>query len=536
MSSNTTSARHSSVTRAAATNSAATGICRILGYVRDAVIASVFGTSWVNSAFCTAFAVPNTFRRLFGEGAMASSFIPLFAEEIHLNGRDAAFRAARMVLTLLGAFLSVLGIVVSVACLVLAAAAPVDDRVKLTFVLTAIMMPYSVLICLTAVCGAVLNTLGHFSRPALAPVFLNIAMIAGTWVGTKCIPGPLQHQIYALAGGVLAGGVLQLWFQLPALRARGFTLRFLWMPEAPLVRRMFRLMGPAIIGAGVSQINVLVDRFMALALNDRASSVLTYADRLVELPLGVFGIALATAALPAMSFCAARNDHNGLVAALGFALRHVCYIMVPAAIGLVILREPIVRLLFERGAFSVESTRHTAFALAMYAPGLLAFAFAKIIVPTFYARKDTATPLKIGVVALALNVVLNYILMHTWLEEAGLALSTSLCAYLNVVALLVVLRMQCGALGMRAVAVSVLRIAAIGAAMAALVMGARIWTDRTVGHAALMARCVCVVVPLTVGLAAYAVLSFVLRQRELMELLAAYFRRRSPRTPNNACG
>ena len=519
---------HRHVTRAAGINSAATGLCRVLGYVRDAVIANQFGTSWVNSAFCTAFAIPNTLRRLFGEGAMASSFIPLFAEELHVNGTDSAYKAARIVLTTLGAFLSVLGVAVSLVCLVLAAVMPVEPRITLTFLLTAVMMPYSVLVCLTAVGGAMLNTLGHFSRPALAPVFLNIAMIAGAWLGGK-LAAPPEHQVYVLAVGVLAGGVLQLWFQVPELRARGFRFHIVWELRDPFVNCILRLMGPAMIGAGVSQVNILVDRFMALSLNERGTAVLTYADRLVELPLGVFGIALATAVLPAMSFCAARNNHKGLVTALGFALRHVCFIMLPATVGLVLLAEPIVRLLFERGAFSADSTRATAFALCMYAPGLVAFSFVKIIIPVFYARKDTKTPVAVGVSVLALNIVLNYILMHTWMREAGLALSTTICAYLNVVVLLVVLRRQCGKLGMKEVAVSVLRMAMISGIMGVTVWSVHTWIADKAGHLSLSARCLEVGTPLMAGVAMYAVACYLLRQRELMDLLAAFFTRH-PRT------
>ncbi len=514
---------HDQITRNAGVNSAATGICRVLGYVRDAVIAAVFGTSPVGSAFSVAFAVPNTLRRLFGEGAMASSFIPLFAERLHHDGRDAGFQAASLVLTLLAALLSVIGVAIAVLALLGAWLLPLDFKTRLTCLLTAVMMPYSVLICLTALCGAMLNTLGHFSRPALAPVFLNLAMIAGAWIAARLVPPPMERQVFALAGGVLAGGALQLWFQIPALRRRGFRYAPQWNLRDPFVNRIVLLMGPALVGAGVSQINVLIDRFMALAVNERGAAVLTYADRLVELPLGMFGIALATAVLPAMSFCAARGDHAGLVAALGFAIRQVCFIMLPALAGLAILAEPIVRLLFERGAFTAESTQHTAAALRLYAPGLIAFALIKIIVPTFYALKDTRTPVKIGAGVLVLNVVLNYILMRTVLREAGLALSTSLCAYMNVSVLLVALRLKCGRLGLRSVARSLAQLMLISAITAMVVWQARDWCAAS---ETLAQRLVAVVVPMAAGMGTYALLAFFSRQPELMELLAAYFRRR----------
>jgi len=519
---------HDRITRAAGVNSAATGICRVLGYVRDAVIAAVFGTSFVNSAFSVAFAVPNTLRRLFGEGAMSSSFIPLFAERLHHGGRDNAFDAARLMLTLLAALLSLIGVVVAALALLAAWLLPLDTKTRLTCVLTAVMMPYSVLICLTALCGAILNTLGHFSRPALAPVFLNLSMIAGAWLAARWLPPPMERQIFALAGGVLLGGVLQLAFQVPALRRRGFHFRPRWNLRDQFVNRMITLMGPALIGAGVSQINVLIDRFMALAVNERGASVLSYADRLVELPLGMFGIALATAVLPAMSFCAARDDHAGLVAALGFAIRHVSFIMLPALAGLAVLAEPIVHLLFERGAFTAESTQFTAIALRYYAPGLVAFALIKIIVPTFYALKDTRTPVKIGASVLVINVMLNYVLMRTALREAGLALSTTVCAYLNVTLLLIALRRRCGPLGLRRVARSLVQIALITAITALSVWHVREWCSaaQTLTH-----RVVAVALPMAAGIAAYALLAFFSRQAEMMELLAAFFRRRSGGQP-----
>lgn len=459
---------------------------------------------------------------------MASSFVPLFAEEMHNHGRERAFAAASNVLTLLGAFLSVLGMLIAAVCMLLAFVVPLAPRTRLTLLLTALMIAYSVLICLTAVCGVMLNTLGHFSRPALAPVFLNVAMITAAWMGAYLVPPPMELRVYALGAGVLLGGTLQLWYQTPALARYGFHFHFTWDLHNAFVRRILALMGPALIGAGVSQINILIDRFMALSVNERGAAVLTYADRLVELPLGMFGIALATAVLPMMSFCAARNDMPGLIAALGFAMRQVCFIMLPAAVGLILLAEPIVQLLFQRGAFDAQSTYYTAAALRMYAPALPAFAFAKIIVPTFYARKDTRTPVKIGVTVLILNVILNYWLMHTRLREAGLALSTSMCSYLNAGALLVALRWQCGRLGMRAVAVSIARIAVLGAALGVCVW----WTYGTLcawsEPAHLAARAAYLVITICAGLGVYAALAFFWRQRELLELLSAYARRRQP--------
>ncbi|NLF39249.1 murein biosynthesis integral membrane protein MurJ [bacterium] len=516
---------HHKVTRAAGINSAATGVCRVLGYVRDAVVAYAFGTTWVSSAFTVAYAIPNTFRRLFGEGAMASSFVPLFAEELHHNGREQAFALANVVLTLLASFLTALSVAVAAACLVLAWVLPVPARVHLTFLLTCVTIPYVVLICVTALLSAMLNTLGHFTRPALAPVYLNLSMIAGALVGVRFIAPPMERQIYALAIAVIVGGALQLYLQVPELRRRGFrfTPRFDW--RHPFVRRVLTLMGPALIGAGASQINILIDRFMAMGLNDRGAAVLTNADRLVELPLGMFGIALATAVLPTMSFFAAKNDHKGIVVALGFALRHIMFIMAPAALGLILIGEPLVRLLFERGRFDAASTYYTSRALYMYAPGLIGFSLAKIIVPTFYARKDTKTPVRVGICVLALNVILNYTLMQ-FMEERGLALSSSICAYVNVIVLMVILRRQCGPLGLREVFASCVRIALLTVLMGVTVWVAGTWMSQVTAADTLMGRMVRVIVPLTCGMAVYLTVAYATGVREMHDLLAAFVRRR----------
>jgi putative peptidoglycan lipid II flippase len=428
------------------------------------------------------------------------------------------------VLTVLTVVLTGITTLVSGGCLIAALFVSSADA-RLTLFLTALMMPYCIVICLAAVCGAMLNTFGHFSRPALSPVLLNVAIIVATLLAAALTPQE-QVRIYYVAIGVLIGGVMQLGLQLPALARRGFMPRPVWSLAHPLVRQMLPLLAPAILGVGVVQLNVMVDRIMAKALNARAVSVLFYADRLIEFPLGVFGVALAVALLPTISFCAARDDRQGFARAIAFSMRQVCFIIVPALVGLLVLAEPLVRLLFERGQFTDASTHYVARALRCYALGLIPFSFAKIIVPAFYARKDTRTPVRVGVAVLVLNVVLNVVLMRTWLEESGLALSTTICAFINVGVLLVLLRRACGPLGMRAVAVSLLRIALLAAAMALSVW----WTSDALGAwrdaPQLTLRCLHCGLAIGAGVAVYASLAFFTRQKELMELLAAYLRTR----------
>jgi len=516
---------HKKVTRAAGINSAATSLSRILGLVRDMTIANFFGISAVSSAFSFAFRIPNLLRRLFGEGAMASAFIPLFAEEIHNNDLDSGYNAANIVLTLLAALLSVIAVVIGAICLFLALFVFDDFQWQLAMMLTVVMIPYCVFICLTAVCGAMLNTLHHFARPALAPVFLNIFIIASVWLGAFFLGKSHDKLIYAAAIGVLIGGVAQLAFQIPELHKRGFRYKLAWDLAHPFVKNMYFIMAPAVLGAGITQINVMVDGLLAMFINERGVSVLFFANRLTELPLGIFGVAIATAVLPSLSFFAAKNEKKGFVNAVGFALRYVSFIIIPAAVGLMILGEPIVRLIFQHGEFNSESTMYVVKALRLYAPGLMAFAMLKIIVPTFYALKDTKTPVKVGLATLVLNVILNVILMQ-FMAERGLALSTTICAYINVSLLLFLLRKKMGPLGMKKVAGSIIKIV-----ITTIIMGWMVWgilniTQNYFPGDDFIDRFMQVIIPITSGLIIYIVIAFITGQRELKELLSAYLRKK----------
>lgn len=514
---------HKKVTRAAGVNSSATSLSRILGLIRDATLSYFFGTTGVNSSFLFAFSIPNLLRKLFGEGAMASSFVPLFADEIHNNGQDNAWNAANVTMTMLAALLTLIAVLIATGCLIATIWVTEDQSARLTLLLTAVMIPYCILICLTALCGAMLNTLGHFARPALAPVLLNIAIIAAAWLSKWLVPGThtMSTHIYFVAIGVLIGGAAQLLYQIPALARRGYRFRAIWSLSHPFVTRIATIMAPAILGVGVTQVNVMVDRFLARIVNERGVSVLFYADRLVELPLGVFGVAVAVAVLPTISFCAAKNDDEGFTKAIAFALRQVCFIIIPAAVGLILLADPIITLLFQRGEFDIQSTEYTVKALRLYAIGLVGFSFVKIIVPAFYARKDTRTPVIIGACVLVLNITLNLILMQ-FMEERGLALSTSICAYVNAFVLLYMLRRRCGPLGMRIVAGSLIKTCILSAIMGVCVYASMQWCAHITSATHFIGKCIQAGVPLFIGLASYTVLSFATGQIEMKELLGAY--------------
>jgi putative peptidoglycan lipid II flippase len=335
------------------------------------------------------------------------------------------------------------------------------EKYQLTVLLTRIMFPYSLLIGLVALAMGILNAMGHFAAPALAPVVLNLAMIGSVFLITP----HLEKPTVGLAIGVIIGGGLQLVLQIPFLLRKGFR----WLGNSPLyhrgVKRIALLMTPTIFGAAVYQVTIFVGTLLASLLAEGSVSYLYYADRLVQFPLGVFGIALATAVLPTLSKQAAVDDMEGLRRSFSYTLRLVFFVNIPAMIGLIALREPIIQVLFQRGAFSIEATQKTAEALLYYALGLWAFSGVRIVVSTFYALQDTKTPVKIAVVSLLANIVFSLVLMGP-MQHGGLALATSLAMTMNLVLLVVALKKRLGRIGARGI------LASIGkASFAALAMG-----------------------------------------------------------------
>ncbi|MBF0143997.1 MAG: murein biosynthesis integral membrane protein MurJ [Magnetococcales bacterium] len=417
--------------RAVGTISFFTLLSRILGFVRDVVIAHGFGAGMGADAFFVALKLPNFLRRLFAEGAFGTAFVPVISDYLAAGDPRATREAVQAIFTQL---LVVLVAVVAVAQVVMPGvvyvAAPgfYDDpeKFQLTVELTRITFPYILFISLVALAGGVLNSHHRFWLPAATPILLNLSLI----VGALGIAPFLERPVDGLAWGVFLGGVVQLAIQFPALRRIGLPLRWRWHWGHPATRRVLILMTPSIVGVSVAQINLLFDIFVASWLPVGSISYLYYADRLVEFPLGLIGIAMATVILPMFSAKASRQDLEGLKADLDYALRLVLIINIPATVGLVVLREPILGLLFQRGAFDAETTRLTGQAVMAFGVGLTAFSAVKVISPAFYALKDTRTPVRVAIVCLLSNMVLNVALMFP-LQHAGLALATTLSSYLN---------------------------------------------------------------------------------------------------------
>lgn len=419
------------ITRAAAGIGLGTFSSRILGFVRDMVLARAFGAGAVADAFFVAFRIPSMLRELFAEGSMSAGFIPVFSDYLAKGKREEARRLASATFSVL----VVLVTAVAVAAIVLApwivrliAPGFTDEsgRFDLTVNMARIMFPYLLFISMAALTMGMLNSLGAFTVPAFSPVFFNVAIIASVLWGAGLVTEP----IYAAAAGVTLGGLLQFLVQLPVLYRARMGLTWIWAPFDPGVKRVGALVIPVLAGQSVTQVNLLVSTVLATLLPVGSQSYLFYALRLMLFPLGIFGVALGTAVLPTLSQQAARQDWAALRDTVAFGLRLILFIIVPAMAGLIFLRQPIIHLVFEHGEFTAAATAGTAFALLFYAVGLPAFAGVRIVSAAFYALHDTRTPVRTAAIAVAANIFLSAALMHP-LQHGGLAFATSLAALLN---------------------------------------------------------------------------------------------------------
>lgn len=421
----------------------ATVLSRILGFVRDVVLAKMFGASGETDAFFLAFRIPNFMRRLFAEGSFSLAFVPVLSEYKAMDDRQALRDLIDHVTGTLAAILLVLvSLGMLAAPLVLSIFAPgwlADERPQfdLSAGMLRITFPYIMLISLTALAGGILNTFERFLVPALTPVLLNLSMIAAALL----LAGRLEVPVTALAWGVLVAGFAQLLLQVPALIRLGLMPRPRWGWHHSGVRRIMKLMIPTLFGSSVAQVNLLIDSIIATFLVTGSVSWLYYSDRLLEFPLGVLGIALATVILPNLSQKHALTSTVEFSATLDWALRLAVIVTVPAAVGLVILAGPILITLFQYDAFQPEDVRMSTYSLVAYSAGLPAFIAVKVLAPGYYARQDTKTPVKIAIAAMVTNMFLNLLFVGLLLlngfegPHAGLALASSAAAYLNAILL-----------------------------------------------------------------------------------------------------
>lgn len=417
--------------KALATVSGMTLLSRILGFVRDFVIARIFGAGMMTDAFFVAFKLPNLLRRLFAEGAFSQAFVPILGEYKNKRGDTETRRLVDHVTTLLFLILMVVTLLGMAAAPVLVyISAPgfvaEPNKFMLTVDLTRITFPYILFMSLVALSGGILNTWSRFAVPAFTPVLLNVSMIGMALFATPYFSQP----VLALGWAVFFGGALQLAFQLPSLKRVGMLPRFSldWRDEG--VRRILRLMGPAVLGVSVAQISLLINTIFASFLDTGSVSWLYYADRLMEFPAGMLGAALGTILLPSLAKCHASENFDEYSKLLDWGLRLTLLLAAPAALALAIIAVPLIATLFYHGAFTEHDVFMTRNALIAYSIGLLGMILVKVLAPGFYARQNVRTPVKIGVFTLFVTQALNLALIG-WLQHAGLALAIGLAACLN---------------------------------------------------------------------------------------------------------
>jgi putative peptidoglycan lipid II flippase len=503
-----------------------TMVSRVLGLVRDSLTAAIFGTSALASAFFTAFQLPNLFRRLLGEGALTAAFVPTLNDELEKRKRDGAFSLVNEVSTWL-----LLASVIVVATAMLALSQPIwletlgrvghaeadtVERWKQGAKLAVVLFPYLIFVCMAAAFSAALQTLGRFLEPALSPVWLNLAMIGLLGGAAWLRPEMKETQMAALCAGVLIGGFLQMIVPARALMREGWRPQFTARLSEP-VRAILRLMGPTVLGSAVYLINMTVSRFIGLSLNDSAVSVLNFAQRLMELPIGVFAVAVTTVVFPLISRYAALGDFAAMGGAYRKGMRLILAVNLPAAAGLAVLGEPVIRILFQRGEFGAADTAAMVPVLAVSAAGLPFLAFANLALRAFHAEKDMVTPMRAALLSFAVNLVLSVALMGRF-STTGLALASTAATFAQAWFLQNRLTARRPELALVHLGGTLLKVFVASVAMGGLVWAgwlgwtygvtARVWSDAA-GVALLVG----------VGVVVYAVFLWVLRIEERDEIL-----------------
>ena len=530
------------ITRSAGIVSIAVMASRLLGLVREKVIAYYFAAGVGGDAFYAAFRIPNLMRDLFGEGALSKAFVTTFTATELEDGEEAAWRLASRVFNasfLLLTLITIVGIFAAPAIVDLIFAGKgfqdvpldpsehfgFDSKRDLTVYLTQIMFPYLILVSLAAVAMGLLNSKGKFGLPASASSFFNVGSLVVGVYGYYVAPDLGLHRTTGMAVGVLVGGALQFLIQVPSMRRVGFRYQPLLSFRDERVRQVMKLIGPAILGVAALQVNVLVNSIFA----SEGVGWLTWinrAFRLMHLPIGVFGVAISTVALPNLAKLVAAGNMEAYRRSFSYALRLMFLLTVPASIGLMVLAEPICRLIFEGGQANPLDTQQTAGALFYYAFGLCGFSAVKIATDGFYTFNDTRTPAVISLCTVGLNILLNYLFIYRFgFDHRSLALSTSCTVTLNFLALLFLLRGKAGGLGLSGIWSLLVKLA-----FASAVMGGVCWWGYTqiegwLGVESLIARLIGVFVPIGLGMAVLVGGAKLMRVRELDQLVGAIARR-----------
>jgi putative peptidoglycan lipid II flippase len=463
----TKSSENSKVAKAAGIVGALTMVSRVFGLLRDVVIAAIFGATWMTDVFWIAFRIPYTLSRLLGEGSLTVSFVPVFTEYLHKRTKEETLELVYNTFTILSMILTgitVLGIVFSPLIVGLIGHGFISEpsHFALAVFLNRLMFPYIFAVSLGALCMGILNSYRHFIAPALSPVLLNISMI----LAALCLRSFFAEPITALAIGVLIGGILQLALQWSFLRKFGIKFKFRFNFNHPGVKQISVLILPAIFSGGVNTINVFIGSSLASLLPGGSVTYLFYADRIMELPLGVFAIAIGTATLPSFSRHVVAGNIDELKSSISFSLRLILFLTIPAMVALMVLNLPIISVLFQRGAFNAQAAIYTSQAL-----GLWAYSVVRVFINSFYSLQDSKWPMKAAIITLIVNVLVSLALMYP-LKHNGLALAVSIAAAVNVFTLSFVLRRKIGKFLDRSFYISIFKIvlSAISMAVAILLM------------------------------------------------------------------
>ena len=502
---------------------------RLLGLVREQVMAVLFGAGLSMDAFVVAFRIPNLLRDLFAEGALSAAFVTVFTDYDHKRGQEDTWRLANNVLltlTILLSLLTLFGMIFSGEIIQVMAPAfgRVAGKIALTKLLTNIMFPFLILVSLAAVVMGILNTKGRFFIPAMASTFFNVGSIIGGVLCAWWAPAFSQPPIVGMAVGTLIGGLLQLVIQVPSLRRSGFT----WRPHLNLkdegLRRIMILMIPAVIGLSATQINIFINTNFAARCAEGSVSWLNYAFRLMQFPIGIFGVAISIATLPVIARHASQGDMGALKATYVSSLTMAFLLTIPAAFGLAVLAKPIIRLIFEHGRFVNGDTIHTAEALTLYAVGLFAYATVKITVPVFYALKDTKYPVIASFLAVATNILIVSLTLDAFQHKA-IALSTSITMIINFFFLSVVLYKKVGGYDLRYLAGSFIKITVASAAMGLTASYLYAAGSRLIAHATLLNQGLVLIVTIAVAVVVYFILIRWLGIKELHEVMGSLKKR-----------
>jgi putative peptidoglycan lipid II flippase len=495
----------------------ATLASRVLGLVRDQTQAYFFGTNWQADAFVVATRIPGLLRELFAEGAMSAAFVPTMTRVLTRDGREAAWRLGSQVingLLVVAGSVVILGMIFAdpITRFVAEEYADSPGKLELTIQLTRVNMPFLVLIAIAAALMGMLNALRKFFIPATSSTMFNVVFIIATATLVPAFSAMGLQPVMALSVGMLGGGLAQILLQWPALKREGYHHRWVLNPRDPALREVLLLLGPGTIGVAAAQINLLVNTWLATSVDGAAAS-LRFAFQLMYLPIGIFGVSVATATIPDLARHAAEGAYDAMRTTVSWAIRLMLVVSIPAVVGLVVLAHPIIELVFQRRAFDAHSTFMTAGALACYAPGIVGYSIVKIASPSFYSLREARIPVIISVITIAANLVLN-LWLNSFMSFRGLALGTAIAANINAVLLLIALSKRIDGIELPRILRTFMKALVASAAMGAAAYYSHEWLSTVLPGAAELRRLVRVSGAIGIGLAVLVGSAHLLRMEE----------------------